>query len=259
MDNGNGDHGNSLKALETWYAGHLFRSRREARWMTFFKTAEIDVQYEEQGYDLGKAGWYLPDFLVNPGTPSELFFEVKGKRPSRDELAKAEMLAEQSGRPVYVYFDQVRLPAPASLTGMSHEVFFDAIEQDNQRSWAQTWLTDPQAHALMPAPSLRHTWADECGATAFRAFTRNGIGYSRELPLWWTDCPYCGLVVPKLYGQVGCCPKTADTGSAEILYPHFRHATKRLLTAYAAAASERFDSRRVDALCPRERSTCRSR
>src|ERR1700743_2319265 len=100
-----------IKALETPYDGHLFRSRREARWAVFFNVAEIPWEYEPQGYDLGQAGWYLPDFRINADTHSELFFEVKGKIPTREELAKAEALGEQSKLPVYVYFAQVQLPA----------------------------------------------------------------------------------------------------------------------------------------------------
>ncbi len=72
-----------LKPLETLYDGHRFRSRREARWAVFFKEAGIPAEYEEQGYDLGAAGWYLPDFRVNKGTHADHFFEVKGVAPTR--------------------------------------------------------------------------------------------------------------------------------------------------------------------------------
>ncbi len=71
--------------------------------------------------------------------------------------------------------------------------------------------------------------------------TRKGKPFSRALPLWWTDCPHCGLVVLKVHGQVGLCPTVGDDDELpEPLYPNFRHATKRLQDAYAAARSERF-------------------
>lgn len=228
-----------LTALETPYDGHLFRSRREARWAVFFNTAKIPWEYEEQGYDLGEAGWYLPDFRINAGTPSELFFEVKGKTPTREELAKAETLYEQSKIPVYVYYEQVRLPAPESLSEMDHRTFFEVNDQEIERAWAREWITRPTPD--LPNPILRYTWADDFKPTAYRAFMKNGVPFSRALPLWWTDCPHCGLVIPKLHGQVGYCPAVSDP--AEVSYPAFRHATRRLQAAYDAARAARFDSR----------------
>jgi hypothetical protein len=52
------------KAIETRYKGYRFRSRLEARWAVFFDAAGIEYEYEHQGYDLGKFGWYLPDFWL---------------------------------------------------------------------------------------------------------------------------------------------------------------------------------------------------
>jgi len=232
---------NDLHALETPYDGHVFRSRREARWAVFFNTAQIPWEYEEQGYDLGDAGWYLPDFRINAGTPSELFFEVKGKKPTREELAKAEALTVQSKLPVYVYFEQVKLPAPASLATMDRETYFEYIEQDNERWIARHWLDNPNvAASTLPQSSIRWVWSDEYKPTAYSAYrNRHGAGESRPLPMWWMDCPHCGLVVPKLYGQVTGCPAS----EADIRIPDFRHATKRLRDAYDAARAARFDSK----------------
>lgn len=231
-----------LKPLETLYDGHRFRSRREARWAVFFKEAGIPAQYEEQGYDLSAAGWYLPDFRVNRGTHADHFFEVKGVAPTREELAKAEALCEQSRLPVYVYYADVRLPADADLCWMTEKTYLDGIFQEGERTMARSWLEgtwkvgDPVSEV-----TLRRVWVDDLQPTAVRAFTRNGHGSSsKALPLWWTDCPHCGQVVPKLYGQVGHCPCNKSGNELEPLYPQFRHATKRLQDAYAAARSERF-------------------
>jgi hypothetical protein len=235
-----------LKPLETLYDGHRFRSRREARWAVFFKEAGIPAEYEEQGYDLGAAGWYLPDFRVNRGTHADHFFEVKGVAPTPGELAKAEALCEQSKLPVYVYYADVRLPASAQLCEMSEKTYLDGIFQEGERAMARSWLEgtwkvgDPVSEV-----TLRRVWVDDLQPTAVRALcTWNGRGFSsKALPLWWMDCPHCGLVVPKLYGQLGGCPAYGDGGLTELeepLYPNFRHATKRLQDAYAAARSERF-------------------
>lgn len=51
-----------IKAIETKYKGYRFRSRLEARWAVFFDSLKIEWEYEKEGYDLGKFGYYLPDF-----------------------------------------------------------------------------------------------------------------------------------------------------------------------------------------------------
>ncbi len=53
-----------IQAIETRYKGYRFRSRLEARWAVFFDTLGIAWEYEKEGYDLGEAGWYLPDFWL---------------------------------------------------------------------------------------------------------------------------------------------------------------------------------------------------
>jgi len=54
-----------MQAIETVYKGYRFRSRLEARWAVFFKELDIKFQYETEGFDLEKAGYYLPDFYLD--------------------------------------------------------------------------------------------------------------------------------------------------------------------------------------------------
>jgi hypothetical protein len=61
------------KSIETVYGGITYRSRTEARWAALFNLAEIDFQYEPEGYDL-HSGRYVPDFWMRPWG---CFFEVK--------------------------------------------------------------------------------------------------------------------------------------------------------------------------------------
>lgn len=64
-----------MKAIETRYAGHRFRSRLEARWAVFFDHLGLEWQYELQGYEVGESGRrYLPDFYL-PQT--DTWVEVK--------------------------------------------------------------------------------------------------------------------------------------------------------------------------------------
>jgi hypothetical protein len=53
-----------MKPIETWYKGHRFRSRLEARWAVFFDALQFRWEYEPQGYVLPNTGCYLPDFKV---------------------------------------------------------------------------------------------------------------------------------------------------------------------------------------------------
>lgn len=82
----------TLQAIETRYKGYRFRSRLEARWAVFFDALSVRWEYEREGYNLGSAGWYLPDFWL----PMNWWVEVKGQQPTRDELHKAAVLTDLS-------------------------------------------------------------------------------------------------------------------------------------------------------------------
>jgi hypothetical protein len=58
------DTSSKIKAIETKYDGHHFRSRLEARWAVFFNTNNIVYSYEPEGFNLGALGSYLPDFYL---------------------------------------------------------------------------------------------------------------------------------------------------------------------------------------------------
>lgn len=69
-------HQPAIKPIETHYKGYRFRSRLEARWAVFFDALGVEWEYEPEGFDLGAAGWYLPDFKVCRGS-GHVWFEVK--------------------------------------------------------------------------------------------------------------------------------------------------------------------------------------
>lgn len=85
-----------MKPIETRAYGHRFRSRLEARWAVAFTKARIQWQYEPEGFHLGDAGLYLPDFWL---PQVSMWAEVKAGKPTDDELAKAQALATESGFP----------------------------------------------------------------------------------------------------------------------------------------------------------------
>jgi len=82
----------TIRAIETNYAGRLYRSRTEARWALFFDAIGVRFQYEAEGFRI-RSGAYLPDFwLPDVGA----FFEVKGDEPTEVERRKCAELTEAS-------------------------------------------------------------------------------------------------------------------------------------------------------------------
>jgi len=84
----------NIKPIETVYNGYRFRSRLEARWAVFFDALGIEYVYEKEGYDLGAAGWYLPDFWL---PQVNMWAEVKPLPLNHDEFAKCEALVSGTG------------------------------------------------------------------------------------------------------------------------------------------------------------------
>lgn len=86
----------NIKAIETVYKGYRFRSRLEARWAVFFDALGIVWKYEHEGYDLGKLGWYLPDFEIKLANGEEWFVEVKGDKEDSKGISKSCLLDNHS-------------------------------------------------------------------------------------------------------------------------------------------------------------------
>lgn len=81
-----------IKPIQTYYDGHWFRSRLEARWAIVFKALGVPYEYEPEGFDLGDGLAYLPDFRVKcygkrgdyENEPFDLYIEVKGRMTEED-------------------------------------------------------------------------------------------------------------------------------------------------------------------------------
>lgn len=80
-----------IQAIETKYKGYNFRSRLEARWAVFFDALGIKWEYEKEGYDLGRYGWYLPDFYLSDW---KVWIEVKPTLPTDNEFLKFTAFVE---------------------------------------------------------------------------------------------------------------------------------------------------------------------
>jgi hypothetical protein len=91
----------AIKAIETLYDGHRFRSRLEARWAVFMDCLKVQYDYEPEGYESGSTR-YLPDFYL---PDHDCFIEIKPSLECFDDTAreKVSMLASGSGKAVYVF------------------------------------------------------------------------------------------------------------------------------------------------------------
>lgn len=90
-----------IRAIETRYKGYRFRSRLEARWAVFFDALGLRWEYEPEGYNLGEAGYYLPDFFL-PDLGGGTWVEVKpdGATTTSADAAKWIALAKKTAHPI---------------------------------------------------------------------------------------------------------------------------------------------------------------
>jgi hypothetical protein len=97
---------NRVGAIETVFDGYRFRSRLEARWAVFFKTAGIRYIYEPECFRLPSGKLYLPDFYlpeVNMRTTKDeggIYVEVKPSKPNPDETNYLYELSRITGKSV---------------------------------------------------------------------------------------------------------------------------------------------------------------
>ncbi|MFJ3200966.1 hypothetical protein [Streptomyces sp. NPDC086989] len=85
----------AITAIETYYSGHLFRSRLEARWATVFNDLGIRWEYEPQGFLVGdQQRPYLPDFHF---PDLGWWIEVKGASERLDMTLLADAVHPTKG------------------------------------------------------------------------------------------------------------------------------------------------------------------
>lgn len=116
----------TMKPIQTRAYGRLFRSRTEARWAVAFTEAQIEWQYELEGYHL-PSGPYLPDFWL---PQVKMWAEVKADCFSLEELHKAHDLANHTQWPVLL------------LSGQPADASYHAIHPDLSHYTAQDQLAD---------------------------------------------------------------------------------------------------------------------
>lgn len=89
-----------MRVIETSYSGYKFRSRTEARYAVFFDALGEKWEYEKEGFDLDDRDFYLPDFWL---PRLETFVEIKGQKPTEDEIRKCRKLQFFTGNQVAIF------------------------------------------------------------------------------------------------------------------------------------------------------------
>ncbi|MFF8869476.1 PDDEXK family nuclease [Streptomyces massasporeus] len=227
----------SIRPIETRYKGYRFRSRLEARWAVFMDHLGIPWDYEPQGY-LVDGQPYLPDFLVRPDDKDGAFWlEIKGSFPTEGERLKARGLAEGTGITAFIYWAKPEPPAP-SLDHLAHDEYVGAHEP------GYVWTDD---QGWRQYPTQPPAWEIDLTPTAFRYGPKRAKEEKSDF-LWWAECTACGYIKISRHGQRAWCPpKFKELPPEEIerrfgpLYPCFGHRTPRILAAYEAARSARFE------------------
>lgn len=96
-----------IQPLPTAYNCIEYRSRLEARWAVYFDSLGLPFEYETEGFDLGAAVKYLPDFWL---PTLRIWIEIKGPDPTDGETEKAHRLAVQTGSPLFVFHGGIEMP-----------------------------------------------------------------------------------------------------------------------------------------------------
>jgi hypothetical protein len=136
-----------LKAIETRYADHLFRSRTEARWAVALTAMGVAWQYEKEGFELQGGVRYLPDFWL---PDLHCWFEVKGETPTQEEWNKANALRDEGGWPVVL--------AVGTISAGPHQCLANDIGHSSGGSsqWEVRWyICDGCGKAKL-------SWGDGC-------------------------------------------------------------------------------------------------
>lgn len=138
-----------IQAIETVYNGYRFRSRLEARWAVFFDMLGVQYEYETEGFDLGDAGWYLPDFWL---PHISIWAEVKPEPLAPEAIKKCLLLAEYTTHPCVALVglpDHITYTIYPGLEGGWNQIVLDH-SQYKGRPW-YCFGEDITAYGLAPA------------------------------------------------------------------------------------------------------------
>lgn len=176
----------TINAIETYYAGHLFRSRLEARWAVFFDSLDIRWEYEPQGYWVGEDRRpYLPDFYL---TDLGWWIEVKGDHQRLDVslLRDAVHPTLGLGRTDPYYMTNILVLGDVPRRDIPHGHFSVSRTAAVGNGGPLTWGSKPNCPTLCPIVGPRF-----------------GLHYFAPIPNTIPDFTLTELgITPKEYGEL---------------------------------------------------------
>ena len=114
-----------IKAIETRYNGHRFRSRLEAKWAVAFDALGIKYLYELEGFKMAGGLCYLPDFYL---PDMDIYVELK---PARDiawsDFRKMAAFSGNGGFPLLLI---IGYPGKHELHILDRASFYDLSSID---------------------------------------------------------------------------------------------------------------------------------
>jgi len=196
----------TIKAIDTIYRGYRFRSRLEARWAVFMDAINVRFEYEGEGFAFDGVA-YLPDFFL---PDMDCFLEIKPTDPSEEEVRKAELLCEHTGKNVYILVGQPCCPCLG----------------DYPNRW---YGNNSQMHSFACDLSFKDD---------------HDSGAQQDSHYLWCECPKCGKIGIEFDGRaerIDCqcgCGCASGLGGCDRRY---NFDSPRLVSAYNAARGYRFE------------------
>lgn len=171
----------TIKPIETRYKGYRFRSRLEARWAVFFDALDIEWEYEKEGYDLGEAGWYLPDFWL---PKMKAWVEVKPTDFDSDELLKCYALAYGTGWDVVLAIGQPECRYYSVIVNNGEDTVHAMWEAETEFGIRQDMLTYAYKESAVMIEDFVAFTAKPCPVTGY---FKTGNVEPRDEGNWGSD------------------------------------------------------------------------
>jgi hypothetical protein len=137
-----------IRPIQTFYDGHRFRSRLEARWAVFFNTLNIPYEYEKEGYVLDSGlGTYLPDFWL---PEQDCWIEIKGTAPTGEDEERLKTIVLSTKKAGYIFFGPIYQPKSISDDSSAIHLNFEYDEDGEHVGWddAHWWCECHNCGAL---------------------------------------------------------------------------------------------------------------
>jgi hypothetical protein len=119
----------------------------EARWARFFDELKIEWDYEPEGFDLGEAGYYLPDFYL-PNLSIPTWVEIK----PNDKLSQQDFLKVSTFRKSVIYKpeNEARLVVLCGSPYLEKYTIKTPTTPDDWKTSGHQWISSQEVFGRCP-------------------------------------------------------------------------------------------------------------